>query len=85
MVTEDRLIGWMIAELYNYAHDAEGFNMPKEVSNELVRRGWVKCHDTASYTDAYSHELTEKGRMVLDLNAADWGVQLAYVEDEDPS
>jgi len=64
-VDENVLTAWLcVYRLQMDDGDEITFSMPTRVRSELEARGWIDADD----------EITERGLMVSDLNAAEWGI-----------
>ncbi|MGK2955540.1 MAG: hypothetical protein ACSLFI_07730 [Solirubrobacterales bacterium] len=75
-MTEERLIGWLCIMAHQFRFGFT-FDPGPEVDAELQRRGWIRC-DEADWEGNQPTEITEAGRLVVDLNSPEWGLTWAY-------
>jgi hypothetical protein len=72
-IAEDKLIGWLVL----IASQGEGVCVPDGVWKALMERGWVEEH-------AFDKSMmTEAGCSVVDLNAAEWGLEYDWTSERE--
>jgi len=82
MISEEHLIGWLCMTRFNWA-SGHTIDAPAEVDAEMVRLGWMTIEPEADWDGNHFANLTDKGRAVCDLYAAEWGIEsLEMAEDE---
>lgn len=77
MISEDRLIGWLVIARYHFWNDSTQC-IPQPVREALLDRGWVEWD---SDEDGEGVSVTDRGRAVSDLAMPEWGVDPIPVED----
>ena len=80
MISEDHLIGWLCMTRFNFSAE-HTISAPDGVDAELVRRGWMTIAAEPDWDGDRFADLTDKGRAVSDLWAAEWGIDLAVFQD----
>jgi len=81
MVTEQALIGWLCM----YVIQEGELNIPAEVAAGIEAKKWVLVQDEDWDGTHQSVALSDAGKHVFDLNAADWGIDpldFVLVEEE---
>jgi len=68
---DDVLAGWLVF-LHVQGDDCH-VCMPSSVRSALAERKWIELQGS-SQDGVYDYALTERGLMVAELNAGDWGV-----------
>lgn len=72
LLWDDRLIGWLVFLRLQADHGAERVWCPDVVRVSLSSKGWIKTSDNP--LEDVDYELTDEGKKVSDLYAAEWAV-----------
>ncbi len=82
MISDDKLIAWLMVMQYQFAQEAESFHVPESVRLALIERGWCRVGDEMDWKGRQDIELTEAGMAVRDLHGPEWGLDTIPEESE---
>ena len=83
MISDQAAIAWMVFIRHQFSND-DTVQVPKEVSEDLERRGWVKYpNGVADDDEDHDATITDQGVTISDLYAADYGINAIPVPDSE--
>lgn len=74
VVTEDRLIGWLVFYRLQCDLDDPRTQMPTAVQEALVEKGWLEMGAERNWNGTRDGHITDAGIAVTDLAGPEWGV-----------
>lgn len=74
MISEDKLIGWLVFYRHQSINDVERVSIPTHISGAFVERGWITVEDEPDWEGDHGAKFTPAGLAVTDLNAAEYGI-----------
>lgn len=81
MTREEVLIAWLCILAHQFREGIESFNVPGDVEEGLIARGWVTLDTEPDWQGRYSMNLTEEGSKVVDFESAEWGIEIELEAD----
>lgn len=82
MISDDKLIGWLVFFRHQSEHNASRVYVPVIVSEALVAKGWMTVDAEADWEGDRPSKFTESGLAMSDLYAMDYGIDPLYEESE---
>lgn len=75
MISEDRLIAWLVVAEYEMQHGNE-FDLPESVVDELLDRAWLEA---CTMEDGESQlVLSRAAKLQADIWSPEYGVELSF-------
>ena len=82
MISDDKLIAWLVIFRHQSIYGADRVYLPAAVSEALIAKGWMEIDDEPDERGLHPTGFTDAGLLISDHNAAEFGIDIVMQESE---